>query len=347
MATCYAASRAGVLVVSGVGESDAGSDEARAVESAGPTLTDHDVECLDAASDAPQRAFCGTFDAGLYRTTDGGASWTRVGSAALPESVTSVTVSPRDPDVVYAGTEPSAVYRSTDGGDTWTELAELTDLPSAPEWSFPPRPDTHHVRWIEVDPADPAHLYVAVEAGALIQTHDGGDTWEERSPTTRRDTHSMAIHPGAPDRVRAAAGDGYAESDDGGRSWTFPQEGLKHRYCWSVAIDPGDPDRVLLTAAASARRAHAPERAASYLYRRDGSESDGDTAWERLDGTGVPTGEGVLRPTLASGTDAGELFALTDRGLYRTTDGGDAFKQIDAAWPDSFRERTTRGLAIV
>ncbi|WP_435183152.1 WD40/YVTN/BNR-like repeat-containing protein [Halobellus sp. EA9] len=344
MSTCYAASRAGVLVVD-IGATEADGDAAGVA--AGPALTDHDVECLDAAIDVPERAFCGTFDAGLHRTIDGGKSWERVGSEPLPESVTSVTVAPHDPDVVYAGTEPSAVYRSTDGGDTWEELSGLTDLPSAPEWSFPPRPDTHHVRWVEVDPSDPDHLYVAVEAGALIQTHDGGDTWEERSPTTRRDTHSMAIHPDAPDRVRAAAGDGYAESDDAGRNWTFPQDGLKHRYCWSVAIDPGDPDRVLLSAAASARRAHTPERAASYLYRQDGSANEVDATWERLDDAGVPTGEGVLRPTLSGGTEAGELFALTDRGLYRTGDGGGAFERVEIEWPESFRERTTRGLAVV
>ncbi|MFB6091658.1 MAG: WD40/YVTN/BNR-like repeat-containing protein [Haloquadratum sp.] len=348
MVTCYAASRAGVLVVTDAGASDAESDEGPA--STGPTLTDHEVECLDAASAVPDRVFCGTFDAGLHRSTDAGRTWERVGSETVPESVTSVAVSPHDPDVVYAGTEPSAVYRSTDGGTTWEPLSDLTVLPSASEWSFPPRPDTHHVRWIEVDPADPDHLYVAVEAGALIQTHDGGETWEERAPRMRRDTHSIAIHPEAPGRVRAAAGDGYAESDDGGETWTFPQDGLKHRYCWNVAIDPGDPDRVLLSAAASAQRAHTPDAAASYLYRRTGSApatGDGSDAWERLDDVAVPSGEGVLRQTLAAGVAAGDLFVLTDRGLFRTRDGGQSFTELDVAWPEAFEGETTHGLAVL
>ncbi|WP_336024317.1 WD40/YVTN/BNR-like repeat-containing protein [Halobellus salinisoli] len=343
MVTCYAASSAGVLVVR-----DA-STESPAAEY---TFERDDIECLDAAGDAPERVFCGTFDAGLHRSTDGGRSWERVGGDAISTSVTSVTVSPHDPGVVYVGTEPSTVYHSIDGGDTWAELPGLTDLPSAPTWAFPPRPHTHHVRWIEVDPADPEHLFVAIEAGALIQSRDGGETWEDRIPSTRRDTHSMAIHPDAPDVVRTAAGDGYAESRDGGESWVFPQEGLEHRYCWSVSIDPGDPGRVLLSAAAGARRAHSAGSAASYLYRRvDGEvpnhEDASPTAWERLDTAGVPTGEGLLRPTLAPGVDDGELFALTDRGLFRTTDGGDAFERLDIEWPDSFREATTSGLAVV
>ena len=51
--------------------------------------------------------------------------------------------------IVYAGTEPSAVFRSDNGGDSWVDLAGLRALPSAATWSFPPRPHTHHVRWIE------------------------------------------------------------------------------------------------------------------------------------------------------------------------------------------------------
>jgi photosystem II stability/assembly factor-like uncharacterized protein len=360
MTTCYAASGAGVLVVRDVATDGDGrvasNDETAAVgPTAEYTFERDDVECLDASSDAPDRVFCGTFDAGLHRSVDGGRTWERVGEGVLEPSVTSVTVSPHDPDVVYAGTEPSRAYRSVDGGETWAELAELTDLPSAPTWSFPPRPDTHHVRWIEVDPADPDHLFVAVEAGALIQTHDGGETWAERAPSTRRDTHTMAVHPDAPDVVRAAAGDGYAESRDGGESWSFPQAGLKHRYCWSVAVDPGDPGRVLLSAAAGARRAHTADSAASYLYRREdgvgSAASSGETAtdadWERLDDSGVPTGEGILRPVLASGADDGELFALTDRGLFRTGDGGDSFGRVDVEWPETFRGTTASGIAVV
>jgi photosystem II stability/assembly factor-like uncharacterized protein len=355
MSTCYAASRAGVLVVRGLDDGTVQKRAGRPAPIADYSLQRDDIECLDADPAAPDRVFCGTFEGGLRRSSDAGETWARVGEGTLPRSVTSVTVSPHDPDVVYAGTEPSGVYRSADGGETWTRLPGLTDLPSAAEWSFPPRPDTHHVRWIEVGPADPSHMFVAVEAGALVQTHDGGDTWEERVVSARRDTHSMAIHPDAPDVVRAAAGDGYAESRDGGESWTYPQEGLTHRYCWSVAVDPGDPGRLLVSAAAGARSAHTPTSAASYLYRRVDGTRDGtgsvdgstDVAWERLDDAGVPTGEGVLRPTLAAGVDAGDLFALTDRGLFRSRDGGDRFSRIDVGWPERFHDRTTRGLAVV
>nr|WP_089877323.1 hypothetical protein [Halogeometricum limi] len=320
--------REGVLVVDGAaGDAPTGDH----------VFEGHQVECLTAGPD-DARAFCGTFDAGLHRTTDGGETWHRVGRDVLAESVTSVAVSPHDADVVYAGTEPSAVFRSADGGETWTELDGLTDLPSASSWSFPPRPHTHHVRWIEPDPHDADHLYVGVEAGALVQTHDGGETWEDRLPSARRDTHSMATHPDEPGRAWTAAGDGYAETRDGGETWHHPQAGLDHRYCWSVAVDSS---RVLLSAAQSARAAHNVGDAESYLYRREGDEE-----WERLD-AGIPTGAGVARAVLARGHSEGAFYAVTNHGLFRTDDGGDSFARVAVDWPDAFERQLPRGLAVV
>ncbi|MFB6192502.1 MAG: WD40/YVTN/BNR-like repeat-containing protein [Haloarculaceae archaeon] len=327
------------------------------VPTAGERLVEHDLECVAVHPDRPDRVFCGTFGAGLQRSIDGGDSWERVGIDAIdpgedPEtarrrgtdgiSVMSVAVDPADPDVVWAGTEPSALFRSADGGESWERVEGITDLPSAGEWSFPPRPYTHHVRWIEVDPADRDRVYAGIEAGALLVTPDGGETWIERPPGSRRDNHTLATHPDATGRVYAAAGDGYAESTDAGESWERPQDGLDHRYVWSVAADPGDPDTVVVSAASGAGNAHGhggAEDADSYLYRRTGG------SWERV-GEGVPTGEGVLRAVLAAGRAAGEFYAANNHGVYRSRDGGESWEILPIAWPGSYRKRTVRGLAV-
>ncbi|MFC7204688.1 WD40/YVTN/BNR-like repeat-containing protein [Haloferax namakaokahaiae] len=297
------------------------------------------IECVAADARRPSRAFCGTFDSGLYRTTDAGETWDAVGERMFFESMTSLAISPADPDTIYAGTEPSAVYRSTDGGETWRALSPLTSLPSSSSWAFPPRPTTHHARWIEVDPADPEHLFVAVEAGALVQSFDGGETWEDRVPTSRRDTHSMATHPDAPGHVCAAAGDGYAESEDGGETWSYPTDGLEHGYCWNVAVDSDDPESRLLTAARSAMHAHSPRSAESYLYRR---RSGGP--WVRLSGNGLPTGKGVTRSVLRASDVGGECFAANDHGVYRTTNFGDTWSKLDLPWRTP--PHTAAGLAL-
>ena len=304
------------------------------------------VECVaasrtgsEASRDAVDRVFAGTVDDGLYRSTDGGDRFERIdlddGRRADSESITAVAVSPHDPDEVWIGTEPSRVFRSVDGGDSFTRLDGLTDVPSASEWSFPPRPDTHHVRWIEPSPADPDRWYVGIEAGALLVTPDRGETWIDRPPGSRRDVHTLATHPDAPDRVYAAAGDGYAESDDRGETWALAMDGLDHGYVWGLALDPDDPDTVFVSAAASASAAH--RHGEAYLYRKRG-----DAAWERLDDRGVPTGEGTYRAVLASDEASGAVRVLNDRGLYRTTDAGETFERVAVDLPP----KPPRGLAI-
>ncbi|MFB6129412.1 MAG: WD40/YVTN/BNR-like repeat-containing protein [Salinigranum sp.] len=303
--------------------------------------TSERIECVAAAPSKPGRIFCGTLGGGLRRSEDGGETWVRIAADAVESAaVTSVAVSPRDPDEVWVGTEPSAVYRSLDGGDTWWRRGEPTDLPSASGWSFPPRPHTHHVRWIEVDPAAPDHLYVSIEAGALIQTRDAGETWVDRVPSSRRDNHSLATHPEAPGRAYAAAGDGYAETRDAGETWVHPQEGLDHRYVWSVAVDPGDPDTRLVSAARGPQSAHSAGSAESYVYRRTG-----DDPWERV--AGLPSGEGVLRPVLAAGHAPMELYAASNRGLFRTGDAGGEWTRLDVSWPAAFERQAVRGLVTL
>jgi len=361
MTTVYAAMADRLLVVDTDADGDA-SVETR--------LTDHGrLECVLAAGDG---VFVGTFEAGLQRSTDG-QRWERVGADGIEsDAVMSLAVHPEDPDTLWAGTEPSALYRSTDGGDTWRGVGGLTDLPSSDEWYFPPRPDTHHVRWIEVDPVDPKRVYVGIEAGAFVYSTDGGDTWTERPPGSRRDNHTLATHPDAPGRVYSAAGDGYseaprasgsraaeppgdAESADGGETWTHPQRGLDHRYVWGLAVDPGDPDRVLVSAARGAGDAHRPPGDA-HLYRLSGprgagegdagSESEGGDGarWEHLDDCGVPTGEGTLRCVLTA-TAPGTVYACNDHGLYRSTDWGDSFAPV-VTFGEELRGRTCRGLAV-
>lgn len=312
-------------------------------------LGGYNLECVAVHPDHPDRVFLGTFESGLWRSRDGGRSFERVdpvaesgGDTIEPDAVMSAAIAPSTPDEIWIGTEPSRVYRSADGGETWTELGGLTALDSTENWSFPPRPHTHHVRWLEPDPHDFGHWYVAIEAGALVQTHDGGETWEDRVPESRIDNHSLATHPDAPNRAWVAAGDGYAETDDGGVTWDHPQDGLDRTYCWSVAVDPGKKERVLLSAARSAREAHTASRAETYVYRREGGGR-----WERLDESGLPMGSGVTRPVLCGGESAGEFYALSNRGLWRTTDGGESWQEVAVEWPERFEAETARGLAVV
>ena len=210
----------------------------------------------------------------------------------------------------WLGTEPSAVYRSRPDETGWTACSALTVLPSSGSWAFPPRPETHHVRWIGVAPDDPDGLYVAVEAGALVRSTDGGETWCDRVPGGPRDTHGMATHPDRPEVLYAAAGDGFAVTRSRGDSWTFEEDGLDRTYCWSVVVDPAHPERLLLSAASGAYAAHR-RPADAVVFRR---ASDGP--WERADAGAVDVPDTADRLTLEFRIDEGTVTNSYDLTIW-------------------------------
>lgn len=274
------------------------------------------------------RVYSGTRGSGLWRSDDAGRTWDPVGAGISPAEITAVAVSSPELSVVYAGTEPSAVFRSDNGGETWSELSGLQALPSAQTWSFPPRPETHHVRWIETDPVVAARVFVAIEAGALVRTLDGGRTWLDRTRGGPIDTHTAATHKHAPGRLYSAAGDGYFESDDAGDSWTRSVDGLQHRYLVGVAVDPVDPDTVIVSAASGPFVAYRPRNAEAHVYRKTAGRSF-EPAME-----GLPDSRGTTASRFATHPDEpGVIYAANNHGLFHSADAGRTWKALEIPWP--------------
>jgi hypothetical protein len=296
--------------------------------------------CLAADPRSPERLYCGTFGQGLWRSVDAGATWRPVGPGIGSAAVMSVTVGPDG--VVWAGTEPSMLYRSDDGGDGWVARPTLAELPSATSWSFPPRPWTHHVRWIAPDPSDGERLFVGIELGGVMRSLDGGRSWEDRKPGSQHDAHTLATHPGAPGRVYEAAGGGFAESRDGGESWRGHDAGLKWRYLWGLAVDPGDPELLLVSASPGPREAHDPRFARAALHRRRG-----DGAWEPVT-NGLPAEEGTRGYVLATNPAEPAAFyaAPHDGRVHRSSDRGQTWQELPIEWPDGYRAADGNALLV-
>ncbi len=292
--------------------------------------------CLATDPLVHRRAWCGTHRSGVFRSDDGGRSWQSVGLAG--RLIMAVTASPVERDVVWVGTEPSEVWRSGDAGATWAQTSRLGTLSSSSDWSFPPRPDTHHVRWIACHPLEAERLWVAIEAGALVSTMDGGRTWRDRVPGGPWDTHELAIHRGAPNTLRVSAGDGYFESDDDGATWRSPSVGLEVGYLRSVAIDPEHPDIVVVSASSGPHSAYVAGRSDGRLYRRVTRER-----WERVR-DGWPEPATTVAPLLCAGANGGELWAGDERGLHVSEDGGERWRCV---WRYATAPAHVRGLALL
>ena len=294
------------------------------------------------------RAYCATFGNGLWKTDDDGQTWSNIGKDVISSPyVMSVAVSSLNSrnrfNKVYAGTEPSAFYTSNDGGDSWERMNALNDLPSSRSWSFPPRPWTHHIRWIEPDSNDPDYVFAAIEAGALVQSRDGGKTWidrnEEQGPY---DTHTLATHSKAPKRLYSSAGDGYFESYDYGETWTRPMVGLRHDYLFGIAVDSSNPEVVIVSASNGPSRSYVAENAETFVYRKDADDNE----WKAVT-DGLPESRGSTIMSIVSNVKTpGEFYAVDNHGLFLSTDSGSSWKKLDTLWPREYLQQTPWALAI-
>jgi photosystem II stability/assembly factor-like uncharacterized protein len=187
----------------------------------------------------------GTIGEGLYRSTDGGASFVRACDGMFVEChVRALAAQPRQPQTLYLGTE-QGLFRSTDGADNWARVE--SPLNGLQIWS------------LLLLPSDPNVLVVGTCPSRLFRSTDGGRTWAEAEAAMEqhcpRIIHTrvtaLAEDPEAPGTVWAGVEiDGVRRSRDGGRTWQAPQQqGLSSRDIHALAIVPpgGGPKRLLAT----------------------------------------------------------------------------------------------------
>ncbi len=248
--------------------------------------------------------------AGVSSSRDGGMTWE---GSKLEADVFSVAVAVDG--TVYAGSEPSALFTSSDQGRTWRELEALRSIPSAPTWSFPPRPWTSHVRWIAPSPHDAALLLVGIELGGLMRSEDAGATWADHRPGAQRDVHSLAWHPSATGRAYEAGGGGAAWSRDAGETWEPADAGRDRHYTWAVAPDPGDAERWFVSASPGPFAAHRVGRAEARIYRWEGAGP-----WEPL------TELLDAMPYVLAFSDDELVAGLADGRVMTSADGGESWR---------------------
>jgi photosystem II stability/assembly factor-like uncharacterized protein len=173
-------------------------------------------------------------DRGVFRTTDGGKSWTKTLYRDEKSGAVDISIDPANPDVVYAalweawrkpwgmssGGPGSGLFKSVDGGTTWAEITRAPGLPKA---------GLIGKIGVSVSPADPNRVYAIIEheaEGGVYASSDAGKTWEKRNDS--RDLRQRAFYytrivadPKDKDRVYVLNVN-FHRSDDGGKS--FPRK---------------------------------------------------------------------------------------------------------------------------
>jgi photosystem II stability/assembly factor-like uncharacterized protein len=261
--------------------------------SAGPTNIGGRVSDVELIPTSFDTIYAGAASGGVFKSVDGGQTWTPIFDDALSLSIGDIALDPSNSNIIYVGTgevnagggsqtyDGFGLYRSTDGGQTWEHLG---------------LEDTRYIGRVVIDPLNTRRIFVAA-MGKLFGVNS------ER---------------------------GLYRSTDGGLSWEQSLFISDSTGCIDVVIHPANPDTVYATMWERIRR---PDRRSyggvtCGLYR----SYDGGDTWQELTG-GLPNNSpnvGRIGISLCA-SQPGILYAIyADNigyfdGVYKTTDGGNSW----------------------
>ena len=294
-------------------------------------LPDQELLCLAADPLNANVVYAGTRGHGVLRSTDSGQTWQPAGLAG--RIVKALAVSKTESGTVYAGLKPPALFVSRNSGVTWSEIAPFQKACSW-WWRSPAEPDLGaYIQGIALSPTDPKVIVIGIEAGAVLRSGDGGQTWQGHRPGALRDCHSITFHATNGEWVYEAGGTGggAAFSRDGGQTWRQPKAGLDRPYGWACAADPAHPEVWYVSASPAFASwtqpipaAHVDGKANACIFR-----STGGAAWQKLGG-GLPQPLNYMAYALITDPNApGHLYAgLSNGDVWHSMNHGDQWTQL-------------------
>ncbi len=263
---------------------------------------------------------------GVYKSMDGGRSWTHLGLEAT-ERIHRIALDPTDPAVAYVGAmgrewgenPERGVFKTVDGGATWQKILYVDQRTGVGD--------------MEMDPTNPNKLIVAMwdyrrwpwffrsggPGSGLYLTVDGGRNWkrltpEDGLPEGDLGRIGLAIAPSDPNVVYAlieAKENALYKSEDGGYTWrkhsTDDDIGNRPFYYFDLRVDPQDPNRVYS------------------LYSRVSVSTDGGASFDVLIRSGVHSDHHAM---WIDPKDPSHIYNGNDGGVYVSRDRGATWRFV-------------------
>jgi len=278
------------------------------------------------------------YGAGILKSTDGGASWTRQGVAAFNGlAIARILVHPANSAIVYAAssvsgqqgsvTPPRGIFRSQDGGLTWQGLLTCGDCFGASD--------------LEIDSGNPNLLYAAFEGHGIFKSSDGGNNWGQLTnnlPNPQQTrvgrvvlsisrSHSAVVY--ASYQIVTDSYDGALVfvTTNSGSSWTQIGTG-GYNYCGSqcwyshtIEVDPANQNTLYAGGTAN----YSGNSEADFSVRQVVIKTtDGGDNWLDLSDNSAPNKS--LHPDMHviafDPTNSQTVWVGNDGGVWKSTDGG-------------------------
>ncbi len=268
-------------------------------------IDDSDIFSIRVNPKRPQLIFASACS-GIYRSENAGEVWTKLrGIPGTHRRTHIIAEDPRNPDVIFAGTT-LGLFKTPDAGRSWRHL------------------NAEQVNWMVFDPVDPQIFYLATEYAGILKTTDFGESFQPVNKGFAN--HSLKQITGTGKRLYASSVyegryGGVFASDDGGLGWRLRanEEALLGRNLNS-----------LVAASASGELLFAASENAVLKSPDGGKTWSTLTIRPRITPGRTPQSFGPLRILClqAVQTDKLLLFAGTQTGLFRSSDGGASWERV-------------------
>lgn len=273
-----------------------------------------------------------THHGSIYKSTDGGRSWTASHTGLPTINVSALAISRSNPLVIYAGGDSlssgssfiqpikaGGIYKSTDGGRSWRAVNN----------GLPPN---LQVKALAVDPTNAEVVYFShatLSQGFLntgiYRSRDGGASWQAAEPVGA--VSALAIDPQQPTTIYAVGGYGVAKSTDGGASWQG--SGSFALSVAALAIDPTDSAKIY-----TGGQGESVANESSFYKSANGGVSWNLSSTCLKNSVNAIAIDPLTPTTIYLGTTGPERPHSFSDSVYKSTDGGNSWCAVRAHLPD-------------
>ncbi len=272
--------------------------------------------------------YAGAPDGGLWKTTNGGTSWSTNTDLLSVIGCSDIAIDPTNTQTMYLATGDGdagdsysmGVFKSTDGGLTWNTLPNIS-------WT---RSQARTISRLLINPNNP-QIIMAFGSTGIWRTTDGGATWTQ--PTgTFNGIKDAEFKPGDPNTVYAA-GTVFKKSTDGGATWATITTGLTGIGRMAIAVTPANNAYVYVLAAKSSDNGflaviRSTNSGTSFTSRMASTATNNILGWDNGADAG---GQGWYDLAIAASPTNAEEVYTGGVNIWKSTNGGTSFT-LNAHW---------------